>query len=77
MVELAIHNGLDAIYVTDQLDGVPCVHLGIQHDSADLETSLAGKLSEEQIESARKLMSDDSVERSFTTESDYVIVRYN
>ena len=77
MVELAIHNGLEAIYVTDQSGGVPCVHLGIQHDSDDLETSLAGKLSEDQIQSAKRLMSDDSIERSFSTRADYVVVRYN
>ena len=77
MVELAIHNGLEAIYVTDQAGGVPCVHLGIQHDSADIETSLSGMLTEDQIQSAQRLMSDDSVERSFTTRADYVVVRYN
>jgi hypothetical protein len=77
MVELAIHNGLDAIYVTDQVDGVPCIHLGIQHDSADIETSLSGMLTEDQIQSAQRLISDDSVERSFTTRADYVVVRYN
>ena len=77
MVELASHNSLDAIYVTDRVDGVPCIHLGIQHDSADLETSLTGTLSEDQIQAAQRLMSDDSVERSFTTQADYVVVRYN
>ena len=48
MVELASHNSLDAIYVTDRVDGVPCIHLGIQHESAVLETSLTGTLSEDQ-----------------------------
>jgi hypothetical protein len=79
MVELALHESLDAIWLESVVNskGEQClrVHVSFDHSSEDLNLALLeqglGEISSEVI----ALFGDDSVKRLYETTPDFVIVR--
>lgn len=75
MIELALHNQLDSIYVEDLAGGTKRIHLGTNHSSHQMAEGLADQLDKAQITQARDLLANDGLSRSFERQNDYVIIR--
>lgn len=74
MVELALHNQLDNVFIED-FGHTKRIHLGLNHSAQDIQSSLSYELQEQLLEQAKSLMSNDNQARHFIRENDFVIIR--
>lgn len=74
MVELALHDELEAPYVENINESLR-VHLGMNHTSEDIRRTLNIDLNEEQLNLACDLLSNDARERNYIRTADFVLIR--